>query len=98
VKQYGDYIAKGDIKNADELMAGHGAILSKGRQRLAVYRDEEAKLHVFSPVCPHMGCMVQWNAEEKSFDCPCHGSRFTKEGVVINGPATSGLKRIDLKD
>jgi Rieske Fe-S protein len=41
--------------------------------------------------------MVQWNAEEKSFDCPCHGSRFTKDGVVINGPATVGLEKINIK-
>jgi len=65
---------------------------------LPYIKDEENKVHAFSAVCPHMGCMVQWNAEEKSFDCPCHGSRFTKEGVVINGPATVGLERIKIKD
>jgi len=98
VKQYGDYVTKADINEADELQPGEGAILSKGFKRFAVYKDEENKVHAFSAVCPHMGCMVQWNAEEKSFDCPCHGSRFTKEGVVINGPATVGLERIKIKD
>jgi glycine/D-amino acid oxidase-like deaminating enzyme/nitrite reductase/ring-hydroxylating ferredoxin subunit len=97
-KQYGDYIAKADISEADELMPGEGATLSKGFKRFAIYKDNENRLHAFSAVCPHMGCMVQWNAEEKSFDCPCHGSRFTKEGVVINGPSTVGLEKIQIKD
>jgi glycine/D-amino acid oxidase-like deaminating enzyme/nitrite reductase/ring-hydroxylating ferredoxin subunit len=95
-KQYADYLTKADIGEVDELQPGQGAILSKGLKRLAVYKDEENKVHAFSAVCPHMGCMVQWNGEEKSFDCPCHGSRFTKEGIVINGPATLGLERIPI--
>jgi glycine/D-amino acid oxidase-like deaminating enzyme/nitrite reductase/ring-hydroxylating ferredoxin subunit len=96
VKQYGDYVTKADINEVDELETGKGAILSKGLKRLAVYKDEQNNIHAFSAVCPYMGCMVQWNAEEKSFDCPCHGSRFTKEGVVVNGPATAGLERIEI--
>jgi len=96
-KQYGDYVAKADINEVDKLTPGEGAILSKGLKRFAVYKDEENKVHAFSAVCPHMGCLVQWNAEEKSFDCPCHGSRFTKMGVVINGPATVGLEKITIK-
>jgi Rieske Fe-S protein len=96
-KQYVDYITKADIGDVDELEPGQGAILSKGLKRLAIYKDEGNRVHAFSAVCPHMGCMVQWNAEEKSFDCPCHGSRFTKDGVVINGPATVGLEKINIK-
>jgi Rieske Fe-S protein len=96
-KQYGDYIIKADIGEVDELKPGQGAILSKGFKRIAVYKDEENKVRAFSAVCPHLGCMVHWNAEELSFDCPCHGSRFTKEGVVINGPATAGLESIRIK-
>lgn len=97
-KQYADYITKADINEVDQLLPGQGAILSKGLKRFAIYRDEAGTVNAFSAVCPHMGCMVQWNAEEKSFDCPCHGSRFTKEGVVINGPATIGLEKIHIKD
>jgi glycine/D-amino acid oxidase-like deaminating enzyme/nitrite reductase/ring-hydroxylating ferredoxin subunit len=96
VKHYGDYIVKADITGVDELKSGEGAILSKGFKRVAIYKDGENKIHAFSAVCPHMGCMVHWNAEEKSFDCPCHGSRFTKEGVVLNGPATIGLEKINI--
>jgi glycine/D-amino acid oxidase-like deaminating enzyme/nitrite reductase/ring-hydroxylating ferredoxin subunit len=97
VKQYGGYINKADIHEVDEMQPGQGAILSKGLKRLAVYKDEQNNVHAYSAVCPHMGCMVQWNAEEKSFDCPCHGSRFTKDGNVINGPATIGLEKIEIR-
>jgi Rieske Fe-S protein len=98
IKQYGSFINKTDIHEIDQLGPGEGAILSKGLRRLAIYKDEQNNVHAFSAVCPHMGCMVQWNAEEKSFDCPCHGSRFTKDGIVINGPATVGLERFEIKD
>ena len=97
-RQYADFITKADISEAEELAAGEGAILSKGFSRIAVYRDENKNIHAFSAVCPHLGCVVQWNGEEKSFDCPCHGSRFTKEGVVINGPATIGLEKLTIRD
>jgi glycine/D-amino acid oxidase-like deaminating enzyme/nitrite reductase/ring-hydroxylating ferredoxin subunit len=97
-KQYGDYITKADIKEIGELAAGEGAILGKDLRRYAIYKDETNNVHAFSAVCPHLGCIVQWNADEKSFDCPCHGSRFTKEGAVINGPATSGLEKIHIKE
>jgi glycine/D-amino acid oxidase-like deaminating enzyme/nitrite reductase/ring-hydroxylating ferredoxin subunit len=95
--QYGDYISKADIKETDELKPGEGAILSKGMKRFAVYKDEQGAVNVFSAVCPHLGCILQWNGEEKSFDCPCHGSRFTKQGEVINGPATKNLKSVEVK-
>lgn len=96
--QYADWITKADIKEVDQLQVGEGAILSKGLKRYAVYKDEENQVHVCSAMCTHLGCVVQWNAEERTFDCPCHGSRFTKEGVVINGPATTDLKRIQVED
>ncbi|MGN6420489.1 MAG: FAD-dependent oxidoreductase [Pseudobacter sp.] len=95
-KQYGDYFTEADIKSLDELAPGNGAILGKGMKRIAVYKNENGKVNACSAVCPHLGCVVQWNADEKSFDCPCHGSRFTKEGEVINGPAVTPLKRIDI--
>ncbi|MFC0773016.1 FAD-dependent oxidoreductase [Terrimonas alba] len=96
--QYADYFVKADVHETDELKAGEGAILSKGLKRFAVYKDENNELFAFSAVCPHLGCVLQWNADEKSFDCPCHGSRFTKEGKVINGPAIADLKRIELHE
>ena len=57
----------------------------------AVYRDKAGELHSFSPVCPHMGCDVRWNDAERSWDCPCHGSRFAPTGEVLNGPAVTNM-------
>jgi glycine/D-amino acid oxidase-like deaminating enzyme/nitrite reductase/ring-hydroxylating ferredoxin subunit len=94
-KQYGDWFAAGDIDRAGQLTNGEGAIMGKGLKKFAVYRDESSQLHAFSAVCPHLHCIVQWNADEKTFDCPCHGSRFTCMGEVINGPAYKGLDRVD---
>lgn len=87
-----------DIEKPSELKAGEGAILSKGLKKVALYRDENGALHSCSAVCPHMGGILQWNKEEKSFDCPLHGSRFTTDGIVINGPAGKDLKKITIED
>ena len=97
VAQYADWFTPEDIKQADELKPGQGAISSSGMKKIAVYRDEENNLHAFTAVCPHLGAILQWNADEKSFDCPMHGSRFTTEGKVINGPASSDLEKINDK-
>lgn len=93
VKQYTDWLKKGDISSVHELHAGQGAIMREGLSKVAVYRDESGVLHKFSAVCPHLGCIVQWNSNEKTFDCPCHGSRFTNYGKVINGPSNRDLSR-----
>ena len=66
-------------------------MLRRGLTKVAVYRDEKGELHECSAVCPHLGCIVHWNATEKTWDCPCHGSRFDKLGKVINGPANRDL-------
>jgi len=89
--QYTDWLTGGDVRSADAIERGQGAVMRRGLHKLAVYRDDGGKLHVRSAVCPHMGCVVHWNGAEKSWDCPCHGSRFTAEGEVQHGPATSGL-------
>ena len=63
--------------------------------KLAVYRDDEGTLHERSAICTHLGCVVQWNSAEKTWDCPCHGSRFHCDGHAVNGPAITGLKNAD---
>jgi Rieske Fe-S protein len=55
------------------------------------YRDAESRLHSLSPVCTHLGCDVRWNDAERTWDCPCHGSRLAPDGRVVNGPATADL-------
>jgi Rieske Fe-S protein len=63
-------------------------------EKLAIYKESKGDVHKFSSVCTHVGCMVRWNELEKSFDCPCHGSRFScQTGNVINGPANSPLEK-----
>ena len=96
--QYVDWISKEDVESADDLQNNEGGIISSGLKKLALYKDSDGEVHVFSATCPHLGCVVHWNADEKTFDCPCHGSRFSKEGEVINGPAISSLKRIEIKE
>lgn len=95
--QYVDLVTAGDIESTDGLALGQGAIIRSGIKKVAVYRDEQNVVHAYSAVCPHLGCYVRWNADEKSFDCPCHGSRFSCEGKVINGPALSDLAPLSVE-
>jgi glycine/D-amino acid oxidase-like deaminating enzyme/nitrite reductase/ring-hydroxylating ferredoxin subunit len=90
--QYADYITPGDVKSLEDVLPGEGAVVRRGFRQIAAYRDELGTLRQFSAVCTHLGCIVAWNGTEKSWDCPCHGSRFDKlDGHVLNGPAIAGL-------
>ena len=89
--QYADYITAGDIKSESELKPGHGAIMRERVSKIAIHRDQAGKIHKLSAVCPHLGCVVAWNATEQTWDCPCHGSRFSASGKVYQGPANSDL-------
>jgi glycine/D-amino acid oxidase-like deaminating enzyme/nitrite reductase/ring-hydroxylating ferredoxin subunit len=89
--QYKDLVTGGDVKSVEEISAGEGAVMREGLSKLAVYRDEDGKLHKHSAVCTHLQCIVQWNGVEKSWDCPCHGSRFDPMGKVLMGPAIDDL-------
>ncbi len=89
--QFVEYVKKSDIEKLEDLQADEGAIIKKGLKPIAVYKDEHGKIFESSAVCPHLGCIVQWNRVEKTFDCPCHGSRFTFAGRVVNGPANKDL-------
>jgi glycine/D-amino acid oxidase-like deaminating enzyme/nitrite reductase/ring-hydroxylating ferredoxin subunit len=94
VTQFADYLKGGDISSPDELPPGQGAILRRGLHKIAAFRDEAGTLHEFSAVCPHLKCIVRWNTAEKTWDCPCHGSRFDSLGHVLNGPAVSNLAKL----
>lgn len=90
-EQYTDYVTAGDVKSEAEIKPCEGAILREGVSKLAVYRDQAGTVHKRSAVCPHLGCIVSWNSTERTWDCPCHGSRFSAEGKVYQGPANSDL-------
>jgi Rieske Fe-S protein len=89
--QYGALLSGGEIDNSQEVPPNSGAIQRRGLKKIAVYRDEKGVVHQFSAVCPHLGCIVEWNGVEKTWDCPCHGSRFDALGKAVNGPAMGGL-------
>jgi len=92
--QYAQWVTAGDVESVEEIGNDSGAVIRRGASKVAVYRDATGALHEKSAVCPHLGCIVAWNSVEKSWDCPCHGSRFGKFGDVINGPANTGLTRL----
>jgi Rieske Fe-S protein len=93
--QYTDLLTPGDIDSVDELAPGDGAVMRSGLTKVAVYRDPNGVVHEVSAVCRHLGCIVAWNSDEKTWDCPCHGSRYDAYGKVFNGPANSDLSPVE---
>ena len=93
--QLADWIRPGDLGDAATIAPGSGAVLRRGLRRVAVYRRPSGQPCELSAICPHLGCIVRWNASERTWDCPCHGSRFHPDGAVIAGPATRGLAPLD---
>ena len=92
VAQYADHLSGGDVASVDEIELGAGAVMREGMKKVAVYRDRDGTVHARSAVCPHLGCVVAWNSAERTWDCPCHGSRFDRYGRVITGPANVDLE------
>jgi len=91
VAQYADWLKPAPRLEPAEIAPGSGAIAQRGLEKLALYRDPQGRMHEMSAVCPHLGGLVRWNASERTWDCPCHGSRFDAHGAVIVGPANRGL-------
>jgi Rieske Fe-S protein len=86
-----DRFAGADGRSRRAVARGTGKVLELNGQKVAVYRDENGVTVERSAVCTHLGCIVAWNAAERTWDCPCHGSRFQTNGKVIAGPAESNL-------
>ncbi|WP_396129857.1 (2Fe-2S)-binding protein [Exiguobacterium mexicanum] len=78
-------------KQVDELGLDEGAIVKHNGEHVAAYRDPDGHISMVGSACTHMGCTVNWNQAERSWDCPCHGSRFKPNGEVIEGPAVKSL-------
>jgi len=93
--QYTDWLRPGDVRSEDDIPPDAGAVIRRAVKKSAVYRDAEGRLHRRSAVCTHLGCIVHWNSTERSWDCPCHGSRFDRDGSVLNGPAITELGPVD---
>ena len=87
-----DRFAGVEGRSLRDVPRGEGRILELDGQKVAAFRDDQGTATVRSAVCTHMGCLVQWNGAERTWDCPCHGSRFKPDGAVIAGPAESPLE------
>jgi nitrite reductase/ring-hydroxylating ferredoxin subunit len=90
--RYADWLSPGDVSSVDRIPRGQGAVIRRGTHKLAVYVDAQGRAHERSAKCPHLGCVVAWNGAEKSWDCPCHGSRFDRYGHLLVGPALEDLE------
>jgi Rieske Fe-S protein len=82
------------VDSVESVPPGTGAVLRSGGGKVAVYRDDGGEVHMCSAVCTHLYCIVDWNSAEKTWDCPCHGSRFDPYGKVLNGPAIAPLEPV----
>ncbi|MEO0456535.1 MAG: FAD-dependent oxidoreductase [Cyanobacteria bacterium P01_A01_bin.114] len=82
---------KGVFDSEKDVQPGDGKLVTIDGEKVAAYCDQTGNLHKVSAVCPHLGCIVDWNAAEKSWDCPCHGSRFSYDGDILQGPAVKCL-------
>jgi glycine/D-amino acid oxidase-like deaminating enzyme/nitrite reductase/ring-hydroxylating ferredoxin subunit len=89
-----EYVAPGEIGSLEDLKPGEGAILRRGLEKIAAYKDKAGELHLHSASCTHIGCHLHWNSFETCWDCPCHGSIFAPNGQPINAPAVSALRPV----
>jgi glycine/D-amino acid oxidase-like deaminating enzyme/nitrite reductase/ring-hydroxylating ferredoxin subunit len=93
----GKWFDKERLEQFAELAPGEARVTKYNGEKLALYKDEHGELHALNPVCPHMKCLVAWNNAERTWDCPCHGSRFSCEGRVLTGPADHDLEKVELR-
>ncbi|MCP1999814.1 FAD-dependent oxidoreductase [Nitrobacter winogradskyi] len=94
IKSFAEYVASGEIGSLGELKPGHGAIVRRGLEKIAAYRDSSGGLHLNSASCSHVGCHLHFNSFETCWDCPCHGSMFDVDGCPINAPAIGPLGEV----
>ncbi|MFZ6012742.1 MAG: FAD-dependent oxidoreductase [Bacteroidota bacterium] len=90
-------LGKEKLETLADMARGEGKIVQYEGHTLAIYRDEHGGLHAIDPYCQHMGCSVMWNAAERSWDCPCHGARYSVDGKFLTGPANGDLEEIVLR-
>lgn len=100
VRNIGDYITshtKVNHQDIAHIMQGQGDVIKIDHMKVAVYRDHVNKYYFLDPTCPHMKCIVSFNDAEKTWDCPCHGSRFNPDGTYIDGPANKNLRALHVE-
>jgi glycine/D-amino acid oxidase-like deaminating enzyme/nitrite reductase/ring-hydroxylating ferredoxin subunit len=94
-KEYAQWLIPERRRGDATPAVGEGTVVQRGPRKVALYRDEKGTLHARSAVCPHLGDVVRWNNDAKSWDCGCHGSRFAPTGEVLNGPSSEDLSRVE---
>jgi Rieske Fe-S protein len=97
-KFIGDRFSKVKIKELGEIAHGEAKVVKYEGNSIALYKDEKGGLHAVNPACSHINCIVGWNSAEKTWDCPCHGSRFSMDGEVLSAPARKDLEKINLEE
>ena len=93
----GKWFATERLEQLSALSADEGKVVKLNNETMALYKDETGNLHAVNPTCTHMKCAVAWNSAEKSWDCPCHGARYSVDGEVLTGPADANLELIELR-
>jgi len=96
-KFVGKWFDKEKLEEFAELAPGEGKVVKYNGEKLALHKDEHGDLHAVNPICTHMKCSVTWNNAEQTWDCPCHGARYSSEGKVLTGPADHDLEKIEIK-
>jgi Rieske Fe-S protein len=97
IKQFaGKFLSHEQLKSFSELAPGEARVVKLEGEKLALYKDENGMLFAISPTCTHLGCEISWNTAERSWDCPCHGARFSYRGEVLTAPASTGLEQVEL--
>ena len=98
VKQFaGKWLPHEELEGLATLAPGEGKVVRLNNQKIALYKDEEGILHAVDPICTHLKCEVKWNTAEKSWDCPCHGARYSFDGKVLTGPADRDLESLEVR-
>jgi nitrite reductase/ring-hydroxylating ferredoxin subunit len=92
----GDRLRGAETDSYDDVPAGEARLVRDGAKLVGAFREDDGTLKTVNPTCTHVGCRLGWNTAERSWDCPCHGSRFDTDGTVLQGPATAPLERIDV--
>jgi glycine/D-amino acid oxidase-like deaminating enzyme/nitrite reductase/ring-hydroxylating ferredoxin subunit len=92
---FGKRFSQEKLTDLAGIAPGEGRVVKYEGESIALYKEENGRLHAINPVCTHAKCMVGWNSAEKSWDCPCHGARYTVDGEVLTGPAQRGLEKIE---
>jgi len=98
VRQFiGKWFSGEELQQLADLAPGEGKLITYDKNKIALYKDEDHNLHAVHPACTHMKCEVKWNTAERSWDCPCHGARYSFDGKMLNGPADMDLEAIEVK-